>query len=151
MACEEGVASTTVRAWVSRALSDQRIRFLIVGGFNTAFGPAAFVTLHYTVERTIGYLGVVTLTWVIAVIEAFVAYRYLVFRVRGTVLLDLGRFSLLYVGLYFLNLGLLPLFVQVAGLSVLLSQVCIVFPLMVVLSYIGNTRFSFRRPPTPTT
>jgi putative flippase GtrA len=139
-------AGRGVRATVHRALEDQRLRFLIVGGFNTAFGPALFVTLHFTIERTVGYLGVLTIAWILAVLEAFLGYRYIVFRVRGKFLIDLARFSVLYVGLFLVNLGALPLLVQVAGLPVLLSQ-AVTYPVIVVLSYLGNSRFAFRRAP----
>lgn len=136
-----------VGAAAGKALSDQRIRFLFVGGFNTALGPAAFAALYFTVGHTVGYITVLTAAWIIAVFVAFLGYRYLVFRVRGTFLRDLARFSLVYVGLYLVNLAALPLLVQVARLPVLLAQ-AITFPVIVLLSYVGNSRFSFRRTDT---
>jgi putative flippase GtrA len=136
----------SVRGTALKALADQRVRFLIVGGFNTALGPVLFVALHFSIERTVGYIGVFSIAYVIAVFEAFIAYRYIVFRVRGSFLLDLARFSLLYVGLYFVNIGGLWLLVSVAGLPVLLGG-AVVFPAVVVLTYLGNSHFSFRRAP----
>ena len=127
---------------LSTALSDQRVRFVIVGAFNTAFGAGLFVALHFTIEHSVGYLVVLTLTWVIA----FMAYRYLVFRVRGSFFLDLSRFSLVYLGLYLVNLAVLPLLVELAGLPVLLAQAA-TFPIVATVSYVGHHRFSFRRAP----
>jgi putative flippase GtrA len=131
---------------LSTALSDQRVRFVIVGAFNTAFGAGLFVALHFTIEHSVGYLVVLTLTWVIAVLAAFMAYRYLVFRVRGSFFLDLSRFSLVYLGLYLVNLAVLPLLVELAGLPVLLAQAA-TFPIVATVSYVGHHRFSFRRAP----
>ena len=133
------------RVAIVKALADQRIRFLIAGGINTAFGAGLFVGLHFTIEHTVGYLGVLTVAWVISVLEAFVTYRYFVFRVRGKFFLDLSRFSLVYLGLYLVNLAVLPLLVEVAGLPVLLAQAA-TFPVVVVVSYLGHHNFSFRRP-----
>ena len=44
----------------------------------------------------VGYLVVLTVAWIISVLEAFMTYRYFVFRVRGKFFLDLSRFSLVY-------------------------------------------------------
>ncbi len=136
-----------VRARIAKAFAHRQLRFLCVGGFNTIFGPAVFVGLHFSIEHDIGYLGVLTVSWVIAVFEAFLAYRYIVFRVRGNFLLDLARFSLVYVGLYLLNLGLLPLLVEGAGMPVLLAAAA-TLPVTTVASYLFHNRFSFRRAPT---
>jgi putative flippase GtrA len=143
---EDGPPSLVLQARrrIVQAYSDQRIRFVLVGGFNTAFGAGVFVTLHFTIEPAIGYIAILIITWILAVLEAFVLYRYVVFRVRGKVLLDLARFSLVYLSSFLANLAALPLLVEVANLPVLLAQTA-TFPLIVAVSYVGHHRFSFRR------
>ena len=98
-ASEITAALTQPRVTIVKALADQRFRFLIAGGFNTAFGASLFVGLHFTIEHAVGYLVVLTVAWIISVLEAFMTYRYFVFRVRGKFFLDLSRFSLVYLGL----------------------------------------------------
>jgi putative flippase GtrA len=136
----------TGRRKMLRPLSDQRVRFLIAGGFNTAFGYGLFVALHFTVEHAVGYLVILTMSWVVGVLEAFIAYRYFVFRVRGSFLLDLGRFSLVYIVFFLINLAVLPLLVEVAAMPVLLAQAA-ALAVTAVASYVAHHRFSFRRTP----
>lgn len=123
---------------------EQQIRYLLVGGWNTAFGYGLFVLLHWWLGTSLHYVLLLLICQVAATLNAFVGYRYLVFQVRGTWLLDLARFSLVYIGVYVANLLLLPLLVEVVGLDVLVAQAVIVFG-TVVASFFAHRDFSFRR------
>lgn len=137
--------STLVRApW-----ADLKTRFVLVGVVNTAFGYGVFALLLTTLERHVHYLGVLLAAHVIGVLEAFVLHRWLVFRVRGQVWLDLVRFWSVYLVALGVNLVLLPAFVELGGLPVLLAQL-IVLLVVAIGSYVGHRSFSFRRRPEPT-
>lgn len=120
------------------------LRYVAVGAFNTAFGLGSFAVLHLVMEPSTGYMPVLVLAWVINVLEAYAAYRLLVFRVEGHVLRDLARFSSVYALAFAFNLVALPFGVEVAGLPVLVTQ-AVVMVVTVVASYAGHSRFSFRR------
>ncbi len=122
----------------------QGLLYLAVGGWNTAFGFATFAGLQFALGDTVHYLAVLTLTWVISVLEAFVAYRLVVFRVRGHVMRDLTRFTSVYVGAFLFNLAALPLAVDVMGIQVLVAQAAVVV-VTVISSFFLHRRFSFRR------
>lgn len=127
-----------------RALADERLRFLAVGGFNTVFGFAAFVALEKTLGEVAGYLLVLLVAHVVSTFVAFLGHRYLVFRVRGQFVLDLVRFWSVYVAILALNLVVLPLLVEVLGVPVIPAQA--LFTVATVLaSYLGHKHFSFRR------
>ena len=53
--------------------------------------------LQYLLGDHLHYLVVVVLSWPIAVLNAYLGYRYVVFRSRGPVLRELPRFSLVYL------------------------------------------------------
>jgi len=78
------------------------------------------------------------------VLEAFVAYRLIVFRVHGHLLRDLARFTSVYVGAFGFNLAALPLAVDVLGIRVLVAQAAVVL-VTVASSFFLHRRFSFRR------
>lgn len=128
-----------------RVVKDQRIAFVLVGGFNTVLGTALFVAIHYLTQGWGGYLVTLLLAHVSAVLCAFVLYRHLVFRVRGHVLLDLGRFELVNLSALGVNAVLLPLFVEVAGLPVVPAQLLVTL-VTATFTYLGHRGFSFRRP-----
>jgi putative flippase GtrA len=123
---------------------DPRVAFVGVGAVNTVLGTAFFVGLELTLGRVAGYLVVLVVAHVLSVLCAFVLHRRLVFRVRGNVLLDLGRFELVYIGGLGANMVLLPLMVEVGGLPVIAAQL-IVVAIMAPLSYLAHRHFSFRR------
>jgi putative flippase GtrA len=125
--------------------SGRGLRFLLVGGFNTAFGYACFVVLHLSLGQQIHYLGSLFLAHVLSVLVAFVLYRTLVFRVRGRLLGDLWRFWSVYLVALSLNAVTLPLLVEGLDLPVILAQ-ALVLGATVAMSFVGHSRFSFRRP-----
>jgi putative flippase GtrA len=72
-------------------------------------------------------------------------HRRLVFRVRGHLWLDLARFETVNLGMLAANAVLLPFCVEVLGFGVLVAQGCSTV-VTVVMSYLGHSLFSFRRP-----
>lgn len=132
-------------------LADRRVRFLLVGGFNTVFAFLLFAALEATAGRALDRAGnlvagsLVPLlgSYAVAILVAFALYRRLVYRVHGHVLRDLGRFVSVYVVSITLNAVLLPLLVAV-GVPRLGAQALLVV-LITVVSYVGHGRFSFRR------
>jgi putative flippase GtrA len=131
---------------VLRLVRDQRVAFLIVGCFNTANGFALFVLFHLILGNGfVRYMTTLLLAHVFAVTCAFFLHRRFVFRVRGHLLLDAVRFEAVNLGALGLNAALLPFFVEVAGFGVVLAQL-FAGGAVVVLSYLGHSLFSFRRP-----
>lgn len=131
---------------VLRLLDDERVRFLIVGGFNTVFGYLAFAALELTVGRQLGYLFSLYASFLIASVVAFALHRRHTFRVHGTgnIVVDFLRFISVYVVALALNTLALPILVEVAGMSPLVAQALIVL-VTTVTSYFGHKYFSFRR------
>jgi putative flippase GtrA len=138
-------------ALARRLLADHRIRFLLVGGFNTAFGFAMFVVVDLTLGRALVGIGealasVVTLivSHLLAAVVAFFLYRRLVFRVSGNILVDFLRFESVYLIPLAVNAFVLPLLV-VWGIHQIAAQAGILI-VMTLVSYFGHRYFSFRRP-----
>jgi len=134
------------RISVSSLLADERVRFVIIGGFNTVFGYVLFAILQLTVGDVIGYLGSLYGSYVVAVVVAFFLHRGFTFRVRGTgnVFIDLLRFASVYVVSLVVNTIALPILVEIVGLDPLVAQALTVF-VTTMISYFGHKFFSFRR------
>lgn len=128
---------STLPAWRQPAL------FFLVGGYNTVFGLATFAVVHL-LFRDLHYLAVLVISAVLSTINAFVAYRVVVFKVRGQVAMDLVRFVLVYALALGLNFLLLPAFLELVGLSLLPGQT-LAFLLAAVGSYLAHKHFTFRR------
>jgi putative flippase GtrA len=91
-----------------------------------------------------GYMWALVLSHCTSVLFAFATHRSFVFRVTGNLVVDLWRFESVYLTALGINALLLPLLVEAGGLPVLLAQATIT-ALNVTLSWLGHSRFSFRR------
>ena len=142
----------TPAAIIRRLLDDERVRFLIVGGFNTVFGYALFVLFELTLGKVVGgWIGdLVSLyaSYAIATVVAFVLHRHYTYRVTGTgnVIIDYLRFVSVYIVALLVNTVALPLLVQFAHLPAIAAQGLIVV-VTTLISYFGHKLFSFRRKP----
>jgi putative flippase GtrA len=125
-------------------LENKRIRFVLAGAVNTGFGFACFVAYQHLIGVQWGYMWTLVLAHCTSVLFAFAVHRSLVFKVSGALFRDLWRFESVYLAALSLNAVLLPLMVEVGGASVIVAQASITC-VNVVVSWLGHSRFSFRR------
>jgi putative flippase GtrA len=132
---------------------ETKFRFVLVGVWNTIFGYLAFVLLdalfsQWFSDRRLAYMVAMVLSNIVAVLNAFVFHKTLTFqsRVRGLAMLgELIRFSSTYLFTFLLSLFLLPAFVEILGLSTRIAAALVIL-VCTVISYLGHSRFSFRKP-----
>lgn len=120
----------------------EQLLYLIVGGWNTVFGYTVWAVMQYVLGDTLNYLVIILLSWPIAVLNAYLGYRYIVFRSRGPILRELPRFSLVYVATLLVNLALLPIALRVLPFSIYVDQ-ALFLTVVVVGSYLGHKYYSF--------
>lgn len=141
-----------VMARIMRLARDQRVSFLLVGGFNTGFGFLVFVGVDVAIGRpldsVIGHqlssLVVLAVSHIIGVFVAYQLYRRFVFKVVGHYWRDLARFESVYLVSLGINAVALPLLVTL-GLPRIPSQFAITV-VTAVGSFVAHRYFSFRRP-----
>lgn len=137
-----------------RIVKDQRVAFLLVGGFNTALGFVIFILADITVGRwvddavntVVGSLVTLAIAHVIGVAVAFILYRRFVFIVHGHVLRDLARFESVYLVSLAINAVALPALVELGWNRIIAQGLILV--VTTAISYLGHRYFSFRRPAT---
>lgn len=121
----------------------EQILYLVVGGWNTLFGYGAWAVLQFLLGDRLHYLVIVVIAWPIAVLNAYVCYRYLVFRSRGPILRELPRFSTVYVGALLVTLVGLPIALHLLPFSIYVVN-ALFTAAVVVASYLAHKHFSFR-------
>ena len=121
----------------------EQLLYLLVGGWNTVFGYGFWALLQYLLGPYLHYLIVVLLAWPVAVLNAYLGYRLIVFRSRGSVLGELPRFSLVYLATLIVNLMLLPVALKVLPFNIYGVQAFLTGG-VVVSSYLGHKYFTFR-------
>jgi putative flippase GtrA len=120
----------------------EQLLYLVVGAWNTVFGYGVWALLQYLLGDYLNYLVIIVLSWPIAVLNAYLGYRYIVFRSRGSILRELPRFSLVYVGVLIVNLVLLPVALRVLPFSIYVDQALFTV-VVVVSSYLSHKYYSF--------
>lgn len=126
-----------------KLLHSEKLRFLLIGGYNTVFLYVLF-TASYLALGEQHYLLAYVLSYVVALVSGYILQRIIVFRVKGNVLIDFFRYSLVQLTAFLVNLALLPLLVEFFHLNPLVAQ-GIIIVITVVGSYFAHRYFSFRR------
>jgi putative flippase GtrA len=129
----------------------EQLLYLVVGGWNTVFGYGVWALMQYLLGGHLHYLVIVVLAWPIAVLNAYLGYRFVVFRSRGSVLRELPRFSLVYLVTLIVNLALLPVALNVLPFNIYVVM-ALLTTIVVVCSYLSHKYYSFgasRRGNTP--
>lgn len=130
---------------VKRLFTDERVRFLLVGGFNTFFGFAVFSALQFSVGSVITIFGSLYISHAISSTVAFFLYRHFVFTVSGHFWRDFARFQSVYAVPLLTNTLLLPVIIVVFHVNPYVAQATTIVVLTIV-SYFGHKFFSFKRP-----
>lgn len=123
---------------------ETKLRFLVAGAFNTAFGLAAFPALYFMLSGlTLHYLVILSISQAICVTVAFLTNKYLVFRTSGDHLREYVRFVTFHISYFLINLAALPLLVEFAGMNPVWAQTMFAV-LVIVSSYFWHSRITFR-------
>ena len=131
-----------LRWLIARWRGGEAFRFLVIGGWNTAFGYLSFLVFYLFLQGHLHYLLIAVLAYFVATINAYACHRWLTFRSRGSVLGEFLRFTLTQAVALGFNLAGLWLLVEIAHLNLLASQ-AVVMVVTVVLTYVAHRRITF--------
>lgn len=121
----------------------KKLMYLAIGAWNTLFGYGIFVALHYYLSNTIHYTIILTFSYIFSITNAFVGYKFAVFKSTGRWLQEYIRFYAVYGGAFVINIILLPLFVERLEMNVYLSQGLITL-ITVIGSYVFHNNYTFK-------
>ncbi len=120
---------------------NQKIRFLLVGGFNTVFAYGVFVAL-YELAGLHYNLALITQYFLTVNVSIF-TMRYYVFQSHGNLKAEYAKAGTVYVGMYFFNAFALNFFVIVLNFGPVLGQAMYLI-ISTIVTYILHKYFSFR-------
>lgn len=119
---------------------NQKIRFLLVGGFNTVFAYGVFAFLFAFVG--LNYLPALIVQYFITVNVSIFTMRYYVFRSRGDVWSEYCKAWGVYIGMFLFNSIVLTFLVEVCKVYELWAQAAYLV-VSTVLTYLLHKYFSF--------
>jgi len=145
----EAAADRCVPAFL--APHGEKALYLVIGAFNTVVGYAVWAALYGLLSHSVSYAAIIVVAYAIAITNAYVWYRLIVFRSHDSVWRELPRFSTVYLATMAVNLIVFPIAVRRLPWNAYAIQA--VFTLGVVAaSYTAHRNISFRAssPPAPT-
>jgi len=125
-------------------LNREKIRYLLVGGFNTLVGYFIGIAIYKALGNDLGIIWVGILSNMITITVSFLSYKILVFKTKGMWLTEYMKSYMIYGGIAVISILFLWLFVEKMNISIWLSQ-ALVIGVTVIISYLGHSRFTFRR------
>ena len=123
-------------------LSD-KIRFLLVGGFNASVSYVIFSLICLTAGEEF-YQASLACSWIVSSVISFTTQRCLVFNVEGNLFKQYFKCCTTWVFSYIINAILLEIFVQKLDLNVYLAQIVATLA-CAVFTYILFKTFAFRK------
>jgi len=125
-------------------LNAKQVRYLLAGGWNSLFGYGMGVSLFYGLSHHLHIVVIGILSNVFAITMSFVTYKIFVFKTKGNWLHEYIRSCMVYAGIALISVVLLWLLVDGMHLQIWLAQ-GIVIVATVAISFIGHSRFTFRK------
>ena len=129
-----------------------KVRFVLVGIWNTIFGYLIFVGLDYLFNlifspRYVAYMSAAVFSNIIAVTNAYFFHKHLTFKseTRGMAAFhEYIRFYIAYLFMFVTSLILLPIFIEFLYLDPKIAAAVITL-ILTVVSYISHSHFSFHK------
>ena len=124
-------------------LHETKVRFLFAGAMNTVFGLAAYPTLFFLLAPLrLHYMVVLAITQVACVTFSYLTNKFLVFRTVGNYLRESGKFVLFHLSYFLVNLVVLPLLVEMFGMSPVWGQTLFAVA-VIITSYFWHSNITF--------
>ena len=128
---------------ISNILTNEKLRYLLIGIYNTVFGFSIFFILFFFFYPKYNYIVLLTICHFICITNNFYFYKIYVFKFKKNLVAGYLKFTLVYILFFFLNLLFFELFVQKLEMNLYFSQV-IIISIIVFLGYLLNKNFSFK-------
>lgn len=118
----------------------QKIRYLLVGGFNTVFAYGFFLLLLMMLPYNVALIA----QYVVTVNVSVFTMRYYVFQSRGNVKAEYLKAVSVYVGIFFFNAAALNFLVLYCRLVPAVAQ-AVYLTVSTVLTFLLHKYYSFRK------
>jgi len=132
-------------AWTTHR---EKLLYLVVGGWNTLFSYGCFSLCYYLLHGHVHPSLILLIAYLVASVNGFIGFRYIVFRSEGRPLAEYLRYQLVYAPLLVLNMVILPLALRYSSLNAYAIQALFAI-FAIVAGYLGSKYFAFRRKPEP--
>ena len=122
----------------------KKIRYLLAGGWNTAFGYSISTGFYYLFSKQVHIIVLLIVANILAISMAFLTYKLFVFKTRGNWWREYIRSYLVYGTTASIGIVMLWLMGDFAAIPFWIAQGGVIM-ITVIFSYIGHSRFTFKK------
>lgn len=135
--CHKKISNLICFFWQKLNKNQQeKLLFLIVGGYNTAVGYFLFCVLQIFLQKYLHYLTILSISHFISVANSFVSFKIFVFKTKSNWLYEYLKINLVYL-LYLLNnFWLLWLLVDIFHCNKFLAQLLCIIILTIMIFFL---------------
>jgi len=132
-----------INAALQRAYNSQPLRFLVVGGWNTAFAYISLAILYYLFSDKIHYMIIIGFSGIINITHAYVCHKFFVFKTKGNYLKEYLRYYVVYSVPMGAGFIVFPICIEIFKMNFYVTQALLTC-VTVIVSYFGHKHVSFR-------
>lgn len=130
------------RVGLRACVASEKFRYLLAGGWNTAFGYTNGLWLYHVLEMYLNVIFISTLANIANITAAFLVYKLFVFRTHGGWLIEYLRCYVTYGGAAILGILLVWVLVSFAGVPFWISQGLAII-VTIAVSFLMHKKFTF--------
>tara|TARA_B100001093_G_scaffold28052_1_gene24508 strand:- start:1010 stop:1417 length:408 start_codon:yes stop_codon:yes gene_type:complete len=127
---------------LNKLIDNQKIKYVLVGSYNTLFGYLTFVLIFYNFSDVASHSLLLGITHFIAVTHNFFTYKRWVFNVKENLLKNYFKFHQVCLLLYIINLILFLCFTKMMNMNIYFAQ-GLILVIIIILGYFMNKSYSF--------
>jgi hypothetical protein len=121
-----------------------KIKYLLIGSINSIFAYFSIILIYNYFYQELGVISIGIISSIINVTFSFFNYKINIFYLSNNWFLELIKYIISNLYLSILSISLLFIFIEGCNFSIYLSQfICI--SIVIILSYILNTKFIFKK------
>jgi len=121
----------------------EKLRFLVVGGWNTAFSYGVLFMLDTLLHQYLHYTIIMFVAWVIGVTQNLFTFKLFVFRTKGHWVKEYLRSYVVYSGSFVLNLAIVAVIISLWHPRLSIAQLPALV-IVTIISYVGHKYFTYR-------
>ena len=132
-----------INAALQRACNSKPLRFLITGGWNTAFAYISLAILYYLLSDKIHYMIIIGFSGIINITNAYICHKFFVFKTKGNYVKEYLRYYVVYSVPMAIGFIAFPICIEIFKMNFYVTQ-ALLTGITVIVSYFGHKHVSFR-------
>ena len=134
---------------VRNAYANTPVRFIIAGGYNTAFAYVLLAVLYYSFSNKVHYIFILVFSTAVNITNAYIVHKFFVFKTKGNYIREYLRYYVIYSVPIGIGLVFFPFCIEILKMNFYVTQALLTF-VTVIISYFGHKHVSFRVRPDNT-